>query len=125
MICVGVDGAAIMQGNRKGLCVKLQTSIAPYMIAIHCMAHIMNLANKILSCNDHIANVEDLMREVYIYISNSPKWFREFQDFVDGITNGKKLLKDVEIRWISLYKPACKLLNEYPSLTGFVFKQRW
>ncbi|KAH9298549.1 hypothetical protein KI387_030231 [Taxus chinensis] len=38
--------------------------------------------------------------------------------------DGKKLLKDVETRWISLYEPACRVREEYPSLVGFMHKYR-
>lgn len=39
LVCVGVDGAVVMQGKMTGLCARLQTSIAPYMLGIHYMAH--------------------------------------------------------------------------------------
>lgn len=49
MACVGVDGASIMQGHRNGLCTKIETYFAPYITAIHCMAHRINLAFGIVS----------------------------------------------------------------------------
>ena len=45
LVCVG---AAVMQGKRTSLCARLQTSIAPYMLGIHRMTHLMNLAYKIV-----------------------------------------------------------------------------
>ena len=49
LVSVGADGASIMQGQRNGICAKLQLSASPYMLSIHCMAHRMNLALKIVS----------------------------------------------------------------------------
>ncbi|KAH9296664.1 hypothetical protein KI387_044244 [Taxus chinensis] len=122
LVCVGADGASVMQGHRTGLCVRLQTTVAPYMLPIHCMAHRMNLAYKMVSNHENVAKLEDLIRELHAYMSSSPKRFLEFQKFAIGITDGKKLLKDVETRWISLYEPACRVREEYPSLVGFMHK---
>ena len=124
LVCVGADGASIMQGHRTGMCVRLQTTVAPYMLPIHCMAHRMNLAYKMVSNHENVAKLEDLIRELHAYMSSSPKRFLEFQKFAIGITDGKKLLKDVETRWISLYEPACRVREEYPSLVGFMHKYR-
>ena len=49
-----------MQGNRTGLSVRLQASVAPYMIGIHCMAHRTNLAFKILS-KERLVNKVDIL----------------------------------------------------------------
>jgi hypothetical protein len=113
LVCVGADGASVMQGQRNGLCVKLQLSASPYMLSIHCMAHRMNLAFKIVSKFPLVSKVEALVREVHAYFCRSPKRFLEFQKFADGVTNGKKLLKDVDTRWISLKGPAQRLFSEY------------
>ena len=67
LVCVGADGAAIMQGERTSLCARLQTSIAPYMLGIHYMAHWMNLAYKIVSTFPTVSKVEDLIHELHLY----------------------------------------------------------
>lgn len=89
LVCVGVDGAAVMQGQRNGLCVRLQLSTSPYMLNIHCMAHRMNLAFKIVSEFPSVSKVQDIVRETHAYFSHSPKRYLEFQQFIDGITDGK------------------------------------
>ena len=38
LVCVGEDGATVMQGKRSGLCVRLQLSTFPYMLDSHYMA---------------------------------------------------------------------------------------
>ena len=44
LVCVGADGASVMQGHKGGLCKKIKNDLAPYTILIHYMAHRMNLA---------------------------------------------------------------------------------
>lgn len=122
LVCVGADGASVMQGQRNDLCVRLQLSVAPYMISIHCMAHRMNLAFKIVSKFPSVSNVEYLVRDVHAYFFRSPKQFLEFQKFVEGVTDGKKLLNDVDTRWISLKGPAQRLFDEYASLVGVMYE---
>ena len=60
------------------------------------MAHRMNLSFRVVKKFPSVNKVEDLVRELYAYFCRSSKRFREFQHFSDGITNGNKLLKDVD-----------------------------
>ena len=87
LVCVGADGASIMQGQRNGLCVKLQLLASPFMISIHSMAHMMNLAFKIVSKFPLVSKVEEPVRETHAYFCRSPKRFTEFQQFVNYITD--------------------------------------
>ena len=63
------------------------------MISIHCMAHRMNLAFKIVSNFPLVSKVEELVREPHAYFCRSPKRFIEFQQFANDITDGKKTIK--------------------------------
>ena len=78
LVCVGVDGASVMQGQRNDIYARLQISASPYMPSIHCMAHMMNLAFKIVSNFSLVSKVEYLVREVHAYFCWSPKRFLEF-----------------------------------------------
>jgi hypothetical protein len=73
LVCVGADGALVMQGERNDLCFRLKLSTSPYMLSIHCMAHRMNLAFKILSKFPLVSKVQDLVYEAYAYFCCSPK----------------------------------------------------
>ena len=122
LVCVGVDGASVMQGQKNGLCARMHLSDSPYMLSIHCMAHRMNIAFKIVSNFSLVSKVEYLVHEVHSYIFRSPKRFLKLIFFFDGVTNGKKLLKDVDKIWISLKGPAERLFNEYASLVGVMYE---
>lgn len=56
------------------------------------MAHKLNIAYKIISIHEDVAQVEDLVHEIYSYFMNRSKIFTEFQVFVIGITDGRKIL---------------------------------
>ena len=73
LLCVGVDGASVMQGRRNGICARMQLSASPYILSIHCMAHRMNLAFKIVSKFSLALKVEYLVCEVHAYFCRSPK----------------------------------------------------
>ena len=71
-----------------------------------------------------VNKVEDLVREFYAYFCQSPKHFREFQHFADGIIDGNKLLKDVDTRWIFSDGPSHRVFFEYQSLIGLMYKNQ-
>ena len=100
-----------MQGQRNGLCARMQLSASPYMLSIHCMAHRMNLAFKIVSNFSLVSKVEYLVCEVHAYLFWSPKRFLELYFFLMVLQMEKKLLKDFDTRWISLKGPAEILFN--------------
>jgi len=75
------------------------------MIPIHCMAHRWNLAYKIVTTHICVAKVEELIDEVYAYFSRKSKRNVEFQQFALGKSDGKRMLKHVHTRWISIFKP--------------------
>ena len=76
--CVGVGGALVMQGHKNSLFTKLKDFASPYIVGIHCMSHIMNLAFGMVRNYPLIYIVEDLIKEIYRHFCRSPKQFREF-----------------------------------------------
>ena len=59
------------------------------MINIHCMAHRMNLAFKIVSKFPPVSKIEEIVHETHAYFCCSPKQFTKFQQFENGIIDGK------------------------------------
>ena len=66
------DGASVMLGSRTGLAARLK-EVNCRIISIHCISHKLALA-----CVDtakdvkYIGNVEDLLRQLWKYLENSP-----------------------------------------------------
>ena len=67
------DGASVMLGSRTGLAARLK-EINSRIISIHCICHRLALA-----CVDtakdveYTGTVEDLLRQLWKYLENSPK----------------------------------------------------
>ena len=49
LVCAGADGALVMQGQKNILCDRIQLLASLYMLSIHFIDHMMNLAFKIVS----------------------------------------------------------------------------
>ena len=62
LMCVGANGASVMQGHKGSLCKKIKNDLATYVIPIHCMAHQMNLAFGIVSDFGCVSKVESLIK---------------------------------------------------------------
>ncbi|MCO5598189.1 hypothetical protein L7F22_052281 [Adiantum nelumboides] len=118
LMCVGCDGASVLQGNRAGLIIRLTLEHAPFVLGIHCMAHRTNLAGKIISKVALVSKIEGVIHDAYNYFSRSPKRLSEYKKEAEGLSKGRKLLRDVETRWISLYKPILRLYEEYRTLVS-------
>lgn len=103
LICVGTYGASVMKVHRNGLCVKFKISFY-FMIPIHYMVHGLNLVYRVIIVHLYVVRVKELIHEIYCYFSCNPKRFEQFKQFSMGESEDEKLLKDVEIRWISMFK---------------------
>lgn len=64
-------------------------------------------------------DIETLVSSAYKYFARSAKRVNEFKAEAEEVgTDGKKLLRSVPTRWISLYAPAQRVFREYPTLVS-------
>ena len=106
------DGAAVMLGKNSRLATRLKELNAK-ILSVHCIRHRLALA-----CTDsnkdveYVANVEDILRQLWKYLENSPKrmaaYLKVQQDIkaLDLSQKGKriitkKLKKACKTRWLS------------------------
>ena len=67
------DGATVMLGKNSGLATRLKELNAK-ILSIHCICHRLAIV-----CTDsnkdaeYVANVEDILRQLWKYLQNSPK----------------------------------------------------
>lgn len=81
------------------------------------MSHRVDLALKTLSKLPVVANVEDLLQVTHGYFAHSSKRHHEFTKLAALMEKkGNKILKQVKTRWISLLKPAKRILQQYSVL---------
>lgn len=90
---------------------------APNIIGVHCVAHRCNLAFKALSNLGIFVDIEKVLSVTYAYFCKSPKRYNEFKQLAELTeTKGLKMLRNVQIRWVSLIKPLQRLLSKYRTL---------
>jgi hypothetical protein len=117
LVCFGADGVSVFQGARAGVTQQLKQKDAPFLIGVHCMAHRTNLAVEPLSNLPMVEKLETLCQALYNYFTMSSKKHLEFQKLADIVeTEGRRLLKNVKTRWISLLEPLRRVLAEYKTL---------
>ena len=117
LVCFGADGVFVFQGSRSGVTTQLKDHVAPFMFGMHCMAHKTNLAVEPLSDLPIVGKIEDLCQAMYGYFSHSPKRHLEFQRLPDVLEiEGRKILRNVKTRWISLLDPLKRVMGEYKTL---------
>jgi hypothetical protein len=106
-ISIGTDGASVFQGARAGVVRQLQDDHAPFVQGIHCLAHRVNLAMKVLSKLHIMSCVESMLTVMHAYFAHSPKRHVEFERLAAMMNKkGQKILLNVKTRWISMLKPA-------------------
>ena len=81
------------------------------------MVHRSNIAMQCLSDMKMVARIETLLATLYKYFSKSPKHHLELQKLAELLeSNGKKILQNIKIRWISMLSPLKRVLSEYRTL---------
>ena len=107
-----VTGAAVMLGRNSGLA-KRWKELNAKILSIHCICHRLALA-----CTDsnkdveYVANVEDILRQLWRYLENSPKRMATYLKVQQNIKAldlsqkgkrviTKKLKKACKTRWLS------------------------
>ncbi|CAM6083703.1 unnamed protein product [Calypogeia fissa] len=117
LMCSGVDGAFVFQGDQNGIMAQLRQGYAPYLMGIHCFAHRTKLAVKTLSKLSIVEKLEDLCQAMYAYFSKSPKRHLEFVELAEMVeTKGNRTLRNVKTRWISMLAPLKLIMQEYKTL---------
>lgn len=117
LVCFGADGVTLFQGSRNGVTVQMVKHMAPFLFGVHCMAHRTNLAVQPLSNLPVVAKLEALCQAMYSYFSHSPKRHSEFEKLANIVeTEGRRMLRNVKTRWISLLEPLKRVMGEYKTL---------
>lgn len=118
LVGFAADNAAVMQGNRIGVQARFK-EILPNIYTLDCVCHSVHLcasaAARILP-----SQIEDFIRDVYHYFSNSSKridQFNECQIFCK--LKPHKLLHPAQTRWLSLQAAVDRVLENWDPLILF------
>ena len=77
----------------------------------------MNLSIQILLKLPVVSHIELLLTTMHSYFANLPKCHTEFDKLMASMNkNGTKILQNIKTYWISLLKPAKRVMQQYPVL---------
>ncbi|XP_066981042.1 zinc finger protein 862-like [Macrobrachium rosenbergii] len=124
LIGLAADGANVMMGKHNSLSSRLKEDILTLLI-LKCVCHSFHLCAS-YACLTLPRSVEGLARDVYNYLSSSPKRtseLKEFQIFVD--IKPHKLLHPSQTRWLSLHMVVSRLLEQFEALILYFTNAVW
>ncbi|XP_058456718.1 uncharacterized protein LOC131434088 [Malaya genurostris] len=112
------DGASVMMGRSNSV-MRLFKKECPGMISIKCTCHSLALCAS-YACEKVPVYLEQLMRDIYNYLSSSPKRAKEFQR-IQHIVDVKplKILQPSATRWLSLEAVIKRNLERFDELNMF------
>lgn len=114
-IAYAADGANSMMGDHNSLKTLLTTDI-PDIYTFKCLCHSLALCTS-YACAKLPHEVEEFVRNIYIYFQYSFKRqseFKSFQEFVE--VKPHKLLKLLQTRWLSILSVVKRVLEQYNAL---------
>jgi hypothetical protein len=121
MIGFASDGGSNMRGRLKGLAAKLKTRF-PWIVCIHCRAHLLHLAAADLLKGDAYKRIKDNLaeaRKMINYVNGSAPREAVYNTTVLSDPRRKTnttLHTAIDVRWLSLYKTLDSSLTNYESL---------
>ena len=121
LVCMCMDGAAVNLGVRRGVAALLRTEYdMPWLIAVHCFNHRLELAAKDAFKNTYLDEVSNMLMNIYYVYHKSPKRLRDLRTVAEEMDEQvTKPEKAHGTRWLQHKKRAVKvLLNCYPVLVG-------
>ncbi|KAL0811980.1 hypothetical protein ABMA28_009378 [Loxostege sticticalis] len=109
------DGANAMMGQHNSVASRLLEDIL-HLYVVKCICHSFALCAS-YACTKLPREPEGLVRDVYNYISTSPKrtgLLKEFQQFLT--LKPHKILHPCQTRWLSLRSAVVRILEQYEAL---------
>ena len=79
LVSLCIDGAAVNLGIRRGLAALLRGEL-PWLVAIHCLNHRLELAAKNTFAKTYMDNVSKLLMDMYYVYEKSSKRLRELKE---------------------------------------------
>lgn len=118
LIGFAADGANVMTGKHNSVATKLKEDV-PNLVIFKCVCHSFALCSS-YACKQLPNEIEELTRDIYNFIGNSPKRAAEF-DEIQVLFDDKphKLLRNCQTRWLSLQAVVQRILQKYDPLKAY------
>jgi hypothetical protein len=109
LVCFAADGAAVLQGQHSGVITRI-TERCPFILRMHCMVHRLDLAAENMKQSDVICSLGRFCS----LVQNTFNHASRLSELYAAQTQLKrrqplKVLKHVDTRWISHFKPCMRL----------------
>ncbi len=109
-MAIGADGANVNMGQKKGLVALLKDNI-PWLVAIHCLNHRLELAARDAFKSTYLEDVISMLMNLYSLYSCSPKRMRDLKALADIMEEDiPKPQKANGTRWLQHKQRACDSL---------------
>lgn len=116
-VCIGCDKNFVFQIHYIKVTSQLKYRVIPFLIGVHCMAHITSLIVIVLSKLPLVSYIEFMLWFLYSFFAHSLKKFMECCKFAKILqSKGFKFLKNVKTHRISMLSPLKCVMAEYKSL---------
>ena len=122
LIGFSADTTNVMFGENNSVASRIQAA-NPNVVTVKCVCHSTALAVS-YACKVLPRQVEDLVRDIYNYFSQSSKRQKEFPEFQNfSETEQHNLLKLYDIRWLCLHSCLSRILEQWTPLNLYFTSQ--
>ncbi|GAQ93343.1 hypothetical protein KFL_014550010, partial [Klebsormidium nitens] len=121
VLCFGSDGASVMTGAQNGVAARLQR-LFPFMLAIHCIAHRLNLAaGGAADSLPFAVELDKLVNAIAAVFSRSAKKLGALRELEEELGLPDLVPTRIfAVRWLSRNECLKKLCRVLPAVVGFM-----
>ena len=122
LIGFSADTTNVMFGENNSVASRIQAA-NPNVVTVKCVCHSTALAVS-YACKVLPRQIEDLVRDIYNYFSQSSKRKKEFAEFQNfSETEQHNLLRLYDIRWLCLHSCVARILEQWAPLKLYFTSQ--
>ena len=111
------DGAPVMCSTLNGLAGLLKRDL-PGLVSVHCFAHKINLVSKdILEQFTELKLLNSTIYSLCKLFKKSTAKIQILEEYeLQELKTVKKLIRPINIRWFSMYRAICRVIELFPSI---------
>lgn len=107
LVYFGANGVIVFQGLKPNVTTQLMQKHVPFVSGVHCMTHHTNIVVQTLSGLTLVAKIKTSLVGMYNFFAHNPNQALEASKLNKLLEwKGKKILKSIMTRWISILLPS-------------------
>ncbi|XP_033758057.1 zinc finger protein 862-like [Pecten maximus] len=112
------DGAAVMMGKKGGVAAKVKERV-PHAVAIHCVAHNLELAVlESVKTVPYLSKFDTTVKNIFLFYYYSPKKRRELRAISDLLDENAAYFSGMkQVRWLASRHRALKAIEKHYAVT--------